>query len=98
MYKVNRTAKASQDLKKIAFYISLDNPYKALSFTRELIDSFNKQVSIYPRTGVKCKKFYYYIYRNYLIFYKIREQKKEIMISHIIHSSRYNAYKNFLVK
>ena len=61
-----------------------------------MLINFKRKISLYPRSGLKCKDFYYSIYKNYFIFYDIKELEKEIAILHIIHSSQYTAYQNFI--
>lgn len=96
MYKIEISKKAKADLNNIRDYIALDNPYRAISFTEEMVVNFKKRICIYPKSGFKCKDFYCLVYKNYLIFYDINQEKKEISILHIIHSSQYTAYQNFI--
>ncbi|MES2677376.1 MAG: type II toxin-antitoxin system RelE/ParE family toxin [Pseudomonadota bacterium] len=96
MYRIRILKKAKQDLSNIRDYIALDNPYRAISFTQEMLTNFSRKISIYPKSGLKCKDFYYSIYKNYLIFYDIAESEKEIVILHIVHSSNYTSYQNFI--
>lgn len=94
MYKVKISKTAEKDLDEIADYIAKDNEYRALNFTKNLIDSFDKKISSFPKIGIKRKAHYCSIHKNYLIFYRIKE--KEVIIIRIVHGSRYTAYKNFL--
>lgn len=94
MYEVIMSGKARQDIKDIAQYISKDNPERAVSFVEDLVNNFSKKTSLYPKSGIKRGKFYYSVHKKYLIFYRIFG--KQIYVAHIIHSSRYTAYKNFI--
>jgi toxin ParE1/3/4 len=96
MYKIYRTGKATQDIKKIAEYISIDNPNRALTFVQELLGKVSTQISQFPHSGKAIKSFHYVIYKNYLIFYKINDKSKSIYISHIENSANYSAYKKLL--
>ena len=64
MYTVNITLPADEDLKKIARYIALDNPYRAISFTLELLKSVEKVLSQFPEAGKKYKNAYCLPYKK----------------------------------
>lgn len=96
MYFVRVLEKAEKDLDCIADYIAKENPYKAVSFTQELLKSFKNKTSLYPRIGIKCKNFHYLIHGKYFIFYDVWEDKKEVVVLHIIHGANYSAYKKLL--
>jgi len=95
MYIVKHSQEAERDIKNIAFYIAKENPYKAISFTQELLEK-GKSLSFFPKKGIRCKNYYYLIHKNYLLFYDIKERKKEVEIIHIKNASQYTAYKSLL--
>ena len=97
MYKVTISTKAQNNLSDIARYIAQDSPSRAITFTHSIIDNFKARVSLFPKTGTKCKDFYYTVYKSYLIFYDIDENATEVVILHVIHSAQYTAYKDFLI-
>jgi len=92
MYQVSLTQNANQDLEDIAEYISLDNPYRAISFVQELIEYAIHTLSHYPATGTKHRHSYRKAYKRYLIFYDIVEQDKRVVITHIKNPAQYTAY------
>lgn len=93
MYQIEISEKADMDLENIAKYITLDNPYRSLSFVQGLIDFAKKNLSLFPKTGTEYLWRFFIPYKSYLIFYQIDENKKKVNISRIIHSSQYSAYK-----
>ena len=96
MYRVRLLPKAENDLRNIKNYIAKENKYIAVAFVEKLLMSFTSSVSEFPKAGIKCKDFYYSIYKRYLIFYDIDESNKEVVILHVIHSAQYTVYKDFL--
>lgn len=77
------TAAAEADLEHIADYISYDNPGRAVTFVRELIDRCERLaqspqafplVPRYAQSGVRRRP-----YRGYLIFCTVNEDRVEIL-------------------
>ncbi len=80
---------AESDLEQIADYIARDNPWRALSFVRELrgkcedlADSPNGfgLVPRYEHHGVRRR-----VHGNYLIFYRVENAK--VVIIHVLHGA-----------
>ncbi|MGL1959456.1 MAG: type II toxin-antitoxin system RelE/ParE family toxin [Colwellia sp.] len=94
MYKVIRAKTAREDIKNIARFIAKDNPYRAISFTQELLEKTEKTISLFPNSGSSNSNTSYIPYENYLIFYDVNESSKTVCITHIINSAQYSAYKN----
>lgn len=71
------------DIENIADYISRDNPRRAVTFVRELVDRCERLsqsphafplVPRYAHAGVRRRP-----YRGYLIFYTVRDGRVEIL-------------------
>ncbi|MBB2714348.1 type II toxin-antitoxin system RelE/ParE family toxin [Rhizobium sophoriradicis] len=84
------TARAETDLERIADYIAMDNPQRAVSFIHELVDRCERLAdtpngfSLVPRyehTGIRRRP-----YGNYLIFYRVGEDRIEIL--HILNGAQ----------
>lgn len=84
------TARAETDLERIADYIAMDNPQRAVSFVHELVDRCERLAdtpngfSLVPRyehTGIRRRP-----YGNYLIFYRVGEDRIEIL--HILNGAQ----------
>lgn len=83
------TDEAEADLEHIADYIAADNPVRAQSFVRELVNHCLDLsdmprafplVSRYERTGVRRR-----VFGEYLIFYRIGDSSIEIL--HILNGA-----------
>ena len=96
MYQIKLLPRAKNDLKRVKKFIEKDNKYTAIAFIEKLLQTFKKQISSFPNSGIKCKNYNYFIYKRYLIFYDIVADENEIVIMHITHSAQYTSYKNFL--
>ncbi|WP_428426290.1 type II toxin-antitoxin system RelE/ParE family toxin [Pararhizobium sp.] len=77
------TEAAEADIEHIADYISRDNPGRAVTFVRELIDRCEQLpqaphafpiVPRYAQAGVRRRP-----YRGYLIFYTVNEDRVEML-------------------
>lgn len=77
------TDAAEADIEHIVDYISHDNPGRAVTFVRELIDRCERLVQSphafplvprYAHVGVRRRS-----YRGYLIFYTVRDDRVEIL-------------------
>jgi plasmid stabilization system protein ParE len=98
MYKIQISEEAELNLDNIFDYIAKDSTKIALQFTEKMLQKFSESVSENPKMCIKHKIFHLYIYRkNYYIFYKIIEERKEIIVAHVVRSSRYTAYKDFMM-
>lgn len=87
--KVVLTAKAKDDLLRIADYIARDNPGRALSFVRELRDAalqLGDTYGIYPvipryaRQRLRRR-----LLGNYLIFF--RADERQVVVVRILHGA-----------
>ena len=88
--KLTVSAEATKDLESISDWISKDNPVRARSFVRELLQSCSKILEYphgHPIVGrFKADQVRRKVFGSYLIFYMIIEQTVEI--THIMHGSR----------
>ena len=87
---VHLSAEAEQDLERIADYIALDNPARAVSFLQELrgkclaLADMPERFPLVPRyeaSGVRRRG-----YGNYLIFYRVEPEK--VVIVHVLHGAQ----------
>jgi toxin ParE1/3/4 len=94
--KIYFTPEALRDLETIGDWIATDNPRRAISFVEELVSSCSEILSYpekyplaprYENEGLRKK-----VYRNYLIFYRIKLGQIEII--HVLHGSQ--DYEQFL--
>ena len=96
MYKVKVSSDAKKDLRNISKYIAKDNPPRAITFTQEMLNNFKNKVSIFPKTGMKCKHFYYTVYQGYYLFYDINDEVQTIELLRIVNSFQYTEYQDFV--
>lgn len=84
------SAEAEQDLERIADYIALDNPARAVSFLQELrrkclaLADMPERFPLVPRyeaSGVRRRG-----HGNYLIFYRVEPEK--VVIVHVLHGAQ----------
>lgn len=95
-YKILRTDKAEDQLRDIIFYIAEDSGSVDIAF--DYLDKIEKairqpekssNVGVKPRYSILRKQGYLVlIVERHLVFYKVDEQKKQIMIYSIIDSRR----------
>jgi len=87
---VHLSGEAEQDLERIADYIALDNPPRAVSFLQELrakclaLDDMPERFPLVPRyeaSGVRHS-----VHGNYLIFYRVEPEK--VVVIHILHGAQ----------
>ncbi|MBQ5397968.1 MAG: type II toxin-antitoxin system RelE/ParE family toxin [Ruminococcus sp.] len=96
MYKVVFLPVAKQDLREIALYISneLCNPTAAVNLVDEIVEAtenlstfpYSHQV-YYPIRSLK-KEYRKFPIKNYMIFYTVDEQQKNVTVSRIIYAKR----------
>jgi toxin ParE1/3/4 len=88
--KVIVSAAADSDLAAIGDWIADDNPERALSFIEELrakVAELAMTPRLYPYAqGLENRSIRRRLYRGYLIFYEIANDRIEII--HIVHSMR----------
>lgn len=90
-YKVTFLQSALDDLEEIILYIASDNKKNALLMNDKLVATANK-LAIFPMMGILVpdEKIARMGFRmlpidNYLLFYKIYEEDKEVTILRVIH-------------
>lgn len=93
-YKVTFLQSALDDLQEIVLYIAADSKENALIWHDKLVGTANK-LALFPMMGVLVpdKKisrmgFRMFPIGNYLLFYKIYEQDKEVTVLRVINGSR----------
>ena len=90
MVKVIIARKARKDLDTIREYISRDNPKRAESFARELLESSLEVISQHP---LSCpiwnqqKNIRKYVYQRYNVHYQYHPQSNTATIAHILNSA-----------
>ena len=59
MFNVISSKNADENIVNIAEFIALDNPYRAITFTQELLESTRSRLSSFPYSGKKTLTSYY---------------------------------------
>lgn len=96
-YEIIISPQADQELEEIALFIAEDSPTKAISFIDEMLDSVQNRLTSFPYIGKEYKfKQRMIVFKGYIIFYGVDEDKKTVNISHILNPAKYSAYKHFL--
>ena len=95
-YHVVKANSVDADLEEIANYIAADNPYRAISFTQEILQDAGTTLSYLPEKFKKYKDCYMWAYKGYLVFYDIEQETKTVQILLITHASQYNKYKHLM--
>ena len=88
--KVVLTAEARGDLEQIADFIAQDNPVRARSFVRELVEKA-REIGATPRGFPVVPRYAHLRVRRrvhgaYLIFYRVEADRVSIL--HILHGAR----------
>lgn len=101
-YKVIRTDKADEQLREIIFYIAEDSG--SIDIALNYLDKFEKAINSleeFPMSGsvprysiLKKQGFRVLIVERYLVFYKIYEDRKEVVIYAIVDGRR--EYRNLI--
>ncbi|MBW6421195.1 type II toxin-antitoxin system RelE/ParE family toxin [Rhizobium sp. XQZ8] len=77
------TARARNDLDRIGTYIHQDNPRRAITFVREIVERSKKLADMphrfslvpgYEKAGIRRVP-----HGNYLIYYKVTDQRIEVL-------------------
>ena len=92
MIKVTITDNAKLDLVDIIAYISLDNPSRAKSYTKQLIGKATKQISHFPLSCPlynKTKGIRRFVYENYNLYYSLDTKKETAYILYIMNSATF---------
>jgi len=90
MYVVVILEEAHEDLRSIVAYIAVENPRAAETLGRELLDDAMSLGSV-PYRGSRVKNrpgLLKLIHGNYLIYYRIQEQKKAVEIVAFKHGAQ----------
>jgi toxin ParE1/3/4 len=90
MYAVIILEEAHEDLRNIVAYISKENPGAAETLGRELLDEAMSLESL-PYRGSRVKKrrgLLKLIHGDYLIYYRIKEQKRIVEIIAFKHGAQ----------
>lgn len=95
-YKLKYLPSARKDMVEIVRYISkkLHNPYAANSLAEEMIEAIQNILAFPYATPVfhpiRPLKYEYrkIIVQNYVIFYWIDEEKKEVIVARVIYTKR----------
>lgn len=98
-HNVEVSDEAKKDLRDIARYISIDSPYRALTFTEKLLNDTKLLLSIFPFSGIGLKKSgkeRMIVRGGYYVFYKVYKRKREVMIARVTSAYNYNSYKEFI--
>lgn len=101
-YRVIRTDKAQEQLREIIFYIAEDSG--SVDIALEYLDKIEKAVmnleefpyaGVKPRYSILRKQGYFVlIVEKHLVFYKVDEEKKDVIIYAVMDSRR--EYQNLL--
>jgi plasmid stabilization system protein ParE len=91
-YRVILSPRAVQDLESVVRYIAFDNPQRAESFGRELIDR-TKVLRQFPELGRAVPEFRgsgarELVHGNYRIVYRVNHQKRTVEVSRFWHGAR----------
>lgn len=101
-YRIVRTDKADEQLREIIFYIADDsgNVDSALGYLEKLENAIN-QLADFPMSGnvprysiLRRQGYRVLIAERHLVFYKIDETKKEVVIYAVVDGRR--EYKNLI--
>ena len=91
-YQVILSPRAIQDLEEIVRYIAFDNPERAESFGRELIEK-TKQLKTFPELGRTVPEFGLadvreLIHRSYRIVYRVNHGRNVVEVARFWHGAR----------
>lgn len=101
-YRIIRTDKADEQLREVIFYIADDsgNVDSALGYLEKLENAINR-LADFPMSGnvprysiLRRQGYRVLIAERHLVFYKIDETKKEVMIYAVVDGRR--EYKNLI--
>ena len=95
-YNVIKAKSVEDDLEEIANYIAEDNPYRAISFTQEILRDAENTLNHFPKKLQRYKDCHMWPYKGYLVFYDINEISKTVEIIMVTHASQYNKYKHLI--
>jgi plasmid stabilization system protein ParE len=88
-YLVKIMPSAQDNLEDIIYYIALDSPTRATSFTKELVTSISNTLSTLPEGGIKHKGNIRKIsYKGYTAFYRVKKYEQLVEILHFVNLSK----------
>lgn len=94
MYKIYYSNLSDSDLQEIYDYIASDSSYNAIRYLSK-IEKLILKLAEAPNIGVKPRYpelvllgLQVLIFEKYLIFYKVREQEKEVEIVRVLNGQR----------
>ncbi len=88
-YSVKIMPSAEANLENIIYFISLNSPVRAKTFTNELVTSIRNTLSTFPEGGTKHQGNIRKIsYKGYTAFYRINEFQNLVEILHFVNLSK----------
>ncbi len=79
-FVVEFTPFAEADFDAIQNYIAADNPFRALTFAEELRDAAVRFLSVTPHAGSKVGKLRYFSKRNYVLVYRVDDDRHLVQV------------------
>jgi len=84
-YLVKIMPSAQDNLEDIVYYIALDSPTRAASFTKELVVSISNTLSTLPEAGTQHKGNIRKIsFKGYTAFYRVKKHQQLVEILYIV--------------
>lgn len=93
-YRIEIMPTAREGLLEIGEYIALDNPVRAITFIDEIIDSIQKNLSIFPYSGKVAEdievdqEVRVWSHGNYISYYRVAEDKQLVEVLYVFNASR----------
>ena len=91
-YNVIYTLEAQECLLSISEYIAEDNPPVAKAFIKNIINSLDKSLSLFPLSSPICENIGYgvrlYPYKKYNCYYWLNTDKKDVEILFVFNSAK----------
>jgi addiction module RelE/StbE family toxin len=92
-YRIEWRPKAREDLRAIVQYIGKDNPARARSFGQELRDrtlllAHHPELGRTGRPGLPGHVRELVVHRNYIVFYRLRDEARIVEILRVKHTAR----------
>ena len=88
---IKLTLKARRDLEAIEGFIQVDNPDRARTYTKELLERFIDTVGLFPMSCPqysKRKHLRRFVYGEYNVYYSYNKSQEFVDILHIFHRSQ----------
>lgn len=90
MIKIELSQEATDNLKSISDYISIDNPLRGKTYTIELLSKARKQLQTFPESCFlhnEALNIRRYCYGKYNLYYQYRKNKETVYILFVLHSA-----------